>query len=120
MNDKITQPDTPNWTQRRISKTRNSLLRAALPAFTEAGTDPATIEMRTQRADLDRRTFYRTFKPKPVDGVMIRRLAYTVAALIREFLSFAMIIIEPQAVRESQESMRGAFLSGMVGFMKRP
>ncbi len=207
----VTQPDIPNRTQRRVSKTRNRLLKAALAVFAEVGTDAATIEMITQRADLGKGTFYRHFAdkgeiigmlieqcvdelveaisqaagqphslqealdalvnghvefflshqdeyillfqgrmllkldrglacdierpyesylhrveelvgpflPQPVDAVKIRRLACAIAGLVSGFLSFAMITMEPQAVRESIEPMRGAFLGAVVGFMER-
>jgi AcrR family transcriptional regulator len=212
MNDVVTQRDTPNRTQRRASKTRNRLLKAALSVFAETGTDAATIEMITQRADLGKGTFYRHFAdkseiigalieqcvddlveaistaagqphslqealdglvsghiefflgheeeyillfqgrvllkldrgvssdlerpyelylqrveelvrpflPQPVDSVKIRRLACAVAGFVSGFLSFAMITMEPQAVRESIEPIRGAFLAGVAGFMERP
>jgi AcrR family transcriptional regulator len=208
----VTQPDSPNRTQRRASKTRGRLLKAALSVFAETGTDAATIEMITQRADLGKGTFYRHFAdkneiigvvieqcvddlvdaisrtagqprslqealdglinghvefflgrqdeyvllfqgrvllrldrevasdieqpyvtylqrveesvrpfvPQPVDGLKVRRLACAVAGFVSGYLSFAMITMEPQAIRESMEPMRGAFLSGMVGFMERP
>jgi AcrR family transcriptional regulator len=212
MNDMVAKPDSPNRTQRRASKTRNRLLKAALSVFAETGTDAATIEMITQRADLGKGTFYRHFSdkneiigalieqcaadlveaisrtagqprslqaaldglvnghvefflsrqeeylllfqgrvllrldrdvaseieqpyvaylrrveelvrpfvPRPVDSLKVRRLACAVAGFVSGYLSFAMITMEPQAVRESMEPMRGAFLSGMVGFMERP
>jgi AcrR family transcriptional regulator len=212
MNDMVTQPDSPNRTQRRASKTRGRLLKAALSVFAETGTDAATIEMITQRADLGKGTFYRHFAdkneiigvvieqcvddlvdaisrtagqprslqealdglinghvefflgrqdeyillfqgrvllrldrevagdieqpyvaylqrveelvrpfvPQPVDSLKVRRLACALAGFVSGYLSFAMITMEPQAIRESMEPMRGAFLSGMVGFMERP
>lgn len=61
MNDVVAQPDMPNRTQRRASKTRNRLLKAALSTFAEVGTEATTIEMITQRADLGKGTFYRHF-----------------------------------------------------------
>jgi len=61
MNDVVAEPDMPNRTQRRASKTRNRLLKAALSVFAEVGTDATTIEMITQRADLGKGTFYRHF-----------------------------------------------------------
>jgi AcrR family transcriptional regulator len=211
MNDVVAQPDMPNRTQRRASKTRNRLLKAALAVFAEAGTEAATIEMITQRADLGKGTFYRHFPDKnaivqvlverciedllaaisqasgrpqslqealdglvnghmdfflshpeeyillfqgrmllklergivyeidrpfenyldrieesvrpflpiPVDNVKIRRLACAIAGFVSGFLSFAMITMEPQMIRESVEPMRSAFLGGVVGFMER-
>lgn len=215
MNDMVTQPDSQNRTQRRASKTRNRLLKAALAVFAETGTDAATIEEITQRADLGKGTFYRHFADKneiigvlieqcvddlveaisrtagqprslqeALDGLVnghvefflshqeeyillfqgrvllrldrqlaneieqpyvaylqrvealvrpfvpqradpsvpdkVRRLACAVAGFVSGYLSFAMITMEPQAIRDSMEPMRGAFLSGMVGFMERP
>lgn len=211
MNDVVAQPNMPNRTQRRASKTRNRLLKAALVVFAEAGTEAATIEMITQRADLGKGTFYRHFADKneliqvlieqciedlleaivqaaghprslqealdglvnghmdfflshqeeyillfqgrmllkldrgivyeidrpfenylsrieesvrpflpiPVDNVKIRRLACAIAGFVSGFLSFAMITMEPQMIRESVEPMRSAFLGGVVGFMER-
>ncbi len=211
MNDMVAQPNMPNRTQRRASKTRNRLLKAALVVFAEAGTEAATIEMITQRADLGKGTFYRHFADKneliqvlieqciedlleaiaqaaghprslqealdglvnghmdfflshqeeyillfqgrmllkldrgivyeidrpfenylsrieesvrpflpiPVDNVKIRRLACAIAGFVSGFLSFAMITMEPQMIRESVEPMRSAFLGGVVGFMER-
>jgi AcrR family transcriptional regulator len=211
MNEVVAQPETPNRTQRRVSKTRNRLLKAASAIFAEVGTDAATIEMITQRADLGKGTFYRHFADKseivgvlidqciddllgavtraarephslrealdglvdghieffmshpdeygllfqgrmllkldcgqaydmdrpyenyltrieelvrpflqmPVDAVKIRRLAIAIAGFVSGFLSFAMITMEPQAVRESIEPMRGVFLGGVLGFLGR-
>lgn len=208
----VTQADLPNRTQRRASKTRSRLLKAALSAFAEVGTDAATIEMITQRADLGKGTFYRHFAdrngivaalieecvgellgvisravgephslqealdglvnghvefflsrqeeyillfqgrmllkldrgvacdierpyedylhcveelvwpflPKPVDDVKIRRLACAVTGFVSGFLSFAMITMKPEMVRESIEPMREAFLGGVVSFMEQP
>lgn len=211
MNDMVAQPDVPNRTQRRVSKTRNRLLKGALSVFSEAGTEAATIEMITQRADLGKGTFYRHFAdkneiigvlieqcvndlleaisrearqprslqealdglvnghaefllsrreeyimlfesrmllkldrglapdverpyenylhrieelvrpflPKQVDDVKIRCLARAIAGFVSGFLSFGMITLDPQAVRESIEAMRVAFLGGVVGLIER-
>ena len=211
MNEDVVQPDSPNRTQRRASKTRSRLLKAALSVFAETGTDATTIEEITQRADLGKGTFYRHFSdkneiigtlieqcvddlidsisrttgqpqslqealdgllsghvefflsrqeeyillfqgrvllrldrevandleqpyvnylqrveelvrpflPQPVDSLKVRRLACAVAGFVSGYLSFAMITMEPQAIRESMAPMRGAFLTGMVGFMER-
>jgi len=62
----------------------------------------------------------RPFLPIPVDNVKIRRLACAIAGFVSGFLSFAMITMEPQMIRESVEPMRSAFLGGVVGFMERP
>lgn len=64
MNDVVTQSVLPNRTQRRVSKTRNRLLKAALTTFAAVGTEAATIDMITQRADLGKGTFYRHFADK--------------------------------------------------------
>ena len=211
VNEVVAQPEMPNRTQRRVSRTRNRLLKAASSVFAEVGTDAATIEMITQRADLGKGTFYRhfvdkgeivevlieqyvddllkavtqaarephslrealdglvdghvefflshpdgyallfqgrtlvmadhrltcdvdrpyenylsrieelvrPFLPVPVGDVKIRRLSNAIAGFVSGFLSFAMITMEPQAVRESIEPMRGAFLRGVIGFIER-
>ncbi len=212
VNDTVTQPELPNRTQRRVSKTRTRLLKAALSVFAEAGTDAATIEMITQRADLGKGTFYRHFAdkdaiigalteqcvgdllgvlsravgephslqealdglvnghveffisrqeqyillfqgrmllkpdrgvacpierpyedylhcgeeligpflPKPVDALKIRRLVCAVAGFVSGFLSFAMITMKPETVRESIKPLREAFLGGVVSFVQQP
>ncbi len=212
VNDVVTQPEMQNRTQRRASKTRTRLLKAALSVFAEVGTDAATIEMITQRADLGKGTFYRHFAdksqivgalieqcvggllevishsagephslqealdglvnghvefflsrqeeyillfqgrmllkldrgvacdierpyedylrrvgeligpylPQPVDQVKIRRLACAVTGFVSGFLSFAMITMKPQSVRESIQPLRDAFLGGAISFMKQP
>lgn len=212
MNEVVAPSESPNRTQRRATRTRNRLLKAALSTFAAVGTDAATIEMITQRADLGKGTFYRHFADKseivgvlieqciadlleavakavgqphtlrealdglvnghmefflshpdefivlfqgrmllkldrglvydidrpfegylcrieelvlpflpiPVNDVKIRRMACAIAGFVSGFLSFAMIAMEPKMVRESIESMRGAFLGGVVGFMERP
>lgn len=212
MNDVVTQADIPNRTQRRVSKTRTRLLKAALSAFAEVGTDAATIEMITQRADLGKGTFYRHFAdkseiigalidqcigdlltvisravgephslqealdglinghvefflgrqeeylllfqgrmllkldrgtscdierpyedylrcvgelvwpflPAPVDELKIRRLACAVTGLVSGFLSFALITMKPEMVRESIRPMQDAFLGAVLGFVNRP
>jgi len=211
MNEVVAQPAMPNRTQRRVSRTRNRLLKAAASVFAEVGMDAATIEMITQRADLGKGTFYRHFADKNaivdvligqyvddllrsvtqaarephslrealgglVDGHMeyflshpdeyallfqgrklvrlehgwvsdvdrpyedylgrieelirpflpvplcdlrMRQLSHAIAGFVSGFLSFAMITMEPQAVRESIEPMRGAFLNGVIGFIER-
>jgi len=70
----VTQPGTPNRSQRRASKTRVRLLKAALSVFAEVGTDVATIETITQRADLGKGTFYRHFADKDaIIGALIEQ-----------------------------------------------
>jgi AcrR family transcriptional regulator len=199
----------PNRTQRRASKTRNRLLKAALSVFAEVGTDAATIEMITQRADLGKGTFYRHFAdkgeiigvlieqgvgdllevlsrtvgephslpealdglvnghvefflshreeylllfqgrllkpdpaatgaverpyedylhgveellgpflPHPAEGMKARRLACAVAGFVWGFLSFAMVALKPETIRESMKPLRDAFLGGVVKFME--
>lgn len=49
---------------KRVAKTKNKLMAAALQVFSEYGVDAATIEDITQRADLGKGTFYRHFKDK--------------------------------------------------------
>ncbi len=74
MNEVVTQSELPNRTQRRVSKTRNRLLKAALSTFAAVGTEATTIEMITQRADLGKGTFYRHFADKSeVVGVLIEQ-----------------------------------------------
>jgi AcrR family transcriptional regulator len=74
VNDLVTQSELPNRTQRRTSKTRNRLLKAALSAFAAVGTEAATIDMITQRADLGKGTFYRHFADKSeIVGVLIEQ-----------------------------------------------
>jgi AcrR family transcriptional regulator len=210
VNDVVTEPDLPNRTQRRASKTRTRLLKAALSIFAEVGTEAATIEMITQRADLGKGTFYRHFAdkdaiigalieqcidellavvgravgtphslrealdglvnghvefflghqeefillfqgrmllklgrgvtydigqpyedylrgvegllgpflPQPVEAVKVRRLACAVAGFVSGFLSFAMITMKPDTIRESMKPMRDAFLGVVVSFME--
>ncbi len=212
VNDLVTQPETQNRTQRRASKTRIRLLKGALSVFAEVGTDAATIEMITQRADLGKGTFYKHFAdkseiiralieqcvsdlleviartagephslqealdglvnghvefflsrqeeysllfqgrmllklergvvcdverpyedylrcvgeriepflPQPVDEAKIRRLACAVTGFVSGFLSFAMITMKPQSVKESIQPLRDAFLGGAISFMKQP
>lgn len=211
VNDMVTQADIPNRTQRRASKTRTRLLKGALSVFAEVGTDAATIEMITQRADLGKGTFYRHFAdkneiigalieqcigglleiiskavgephslrealdgfvnghmefflsrqeeyillfqgrmllkldrgvicdierpyedylhcveelvgpflPKPMENAKIRRLACAVTGFVSGFLSFAMITMKPEAVRESMTPLREAFLGAVVRFMEQ-
>jgi AcrR family transcriptional regulator len=53
-----------NRADKRVAKTKNKLMAAALQVFSEYGVDAATIEDITQRADLGKGTFYRHFKDK--------------------------------------------------------
>ena len=100
VNDVVTQPDTPNRTQRRASKTRTRLLKAALSVFAEVGTDAATIEMITQRADLGKGTFYRHFADK--DGI--------IGALIEQCVGDLMEVIsravgEPHSLQQALDGL---------------
>jgi len=199
----------PNRTQRRASKTRNRLLKAGLSVFAEVGTDAATIEMITQRADLGKGTFYRHFAdkgeivealieqcvgdllevlsrtvgepqslpdalaglvnghveffldhrekylllfqgrllkpdpavtvsiarpyedylhgveeflgpflPPPAEALKARRLACAVAGFVWGFLSFAIVALKPETIRESMKPLRDAFLDGAVKFIE--
>lgn len=211
MNTMVAQTDIPNRTQRRASKTRNRLLKGALSVFAEVGTEAATIERITQRADLGKGTFYRHFAdkdeivselveqcvgslleaiskvvhqphslqealdglvnghaeffltrreeyvmlfgshmllrlnggpapgverlyedylcrieellrpvlPDQVDDLKLRCLACAIAGFVSGFLSFSMITMDPQAVKESMEAMRIAFLGGVMGLIER-
>ena len=211
MNTMVAQTEMPNRTQRRASKTRDRLLKGALSVFAEAGTEAATIEMITQRADLGKGTFYRHFAdkdeiisvlveqcignlleaisqmvhqphslkdaldglvnghaefflnhrdeyvmlfesrmllklnggpapgverlyedylcrieellrpflPDQVDNVKLRCLACAIAGFVSGFLSFSMIAMDPQAVKESMEAMRVAFLGGVMSLVER-
>ena len=211
VNNVVTQPETQNRTQRRASKTRIRLLKAALSVFGEMGTDAATIEMITQRADLGKGTFYKHFAdkseivgalieqcvgdlleviartagephslqealdglvnghvefflsrqeeymllfqdrmllkldrgvacdmerpyedylrgveeligpflPQQVERAKIRRLACAVTGFVSGFLSFAMITMKPQSVREGIQPLRDAFLGGAISFIKQ-
>jgi AcrR family transcriptional regulator len=107
VNDIVTQADTLNRTQRRASKTRIRLLKAALSAFAEVGTDAATIEMITQRADLGKGTFYRHFADKnEIVGALIEQC---VGGLL-EVISRA--VGEPHSLREALDG----FVNGHVEF----
>jgi hypothetical protein len=55
-----------------------------------------------------------------VDDVKIRRLACAVTGFVSGFLSFAMITMKPETVRESIQPLRDAFLSGVISFMEQP
>ena len=58
-----------NRTSRRMLRTRQRLVEAALALFSENGVDATTIEQITERADLGKGTFYRHFENK--EAVMI-------------------------------------------------
>jgi len=100
MNDVVAQSDTPNRTQRRASKTRNRLLKAALSVFAEVGTDAATIEMITQRADLGKGTFYRHFADKnEIVGVLIEQCIDDLMEAISQAAG------HPQSLREALDGL---------------
>jgi AcrR family transcriptional regulator len=61
----------------------------------------------------------RPFLPDQVDDVKLQCLACAVAGFVSGFLSFAMITMDPQAVKESMEAMRVAFLGGVMGLVER-
>jgi len=74
VNEVVAPSESPNRTQRRASRTRSRLLKAALSTFAAVGTEAATIEMITQRADLGKGTFYRHFADKSeIVGVLIEQ-----------------------------------------------
>jgi AcrR family transcriptional regulator len=57
--------DAPvNRAEKRVAKTRNRLLSAALSFFSEYGIDASTVNDITERADLGKGTFYRHFSDK--------------------------------------------------------
>ena len=103
----VTQADTPNRTQRRASKTRTRLLKAALSVFAEVGTDAATIEMITQRADLGKGTFYRHFADKnEIVGALIEQCVGGLLEIISQAVG------EPHSLREALDG----FVNGHVEF----
>lgn len=112
MNDVVAQPDTPNRTQRRASKTRNRLLKAALSVFAEVGADVATIEMITQRADLGKGTFYRHFADKnEIISVLVEQCIEDLMAAISKTMG------KPQSLREA---LNGLVDGHMEFFLSHP
>jgi AcrR family transcriptional regulator len=100
MNDVVAQSDTPNRTQRRASKTRTRLLKAALSVFAEIGADVATIEMITQRADLGKGTFYRHFADKnEIIGVLVEQCIDDLMEAISQAAG------KPQSLREALDGL---------------
>ncbi|MBN1796656.1 MAG: TetR/AcrR family transcriptional regulator [Sedimentisphaerales bacterium] len=63
MTNESTQ-NTKTRSQKRSTKTRLQLEKAALDVFSEIGVDAATVDDITTRADLGKGTFYRYFKDK--------------------------------------------------------
>ena len=107
VNDTVTQPDLPNRTQRWASKTRTRLLKAALSVFAEGGTDAATIEMITQRADLGKGTFYRHFADKDaIIGALIAQCVEDLLGVISQAVG------EPHSLREALNGL----MNGHVEF----
>ena len=100
MNEVVTQSELPNRTQRRASKTRNRLLKAALSTFAEVGTEAATIETITQRADLGKGTFYRHFADKSeIVGVLIEQCIDDLVEAISQAAG------EPHSLREALDGL---------------
>jgi AcrR family transcriptional regulator len=100
MNDVVAQSDTPNRTQRRASKTRTRLLKAALSVFAEIGADVATIEMITQRADLGKGTFYRHFADKnEIIGVLVEQCIEDLMEAVSKAAG------KPQSLREALDGL---------------
>ncbi len=110
MNEVVTQPDTPNRSQRRASKTRNRLLKAALSVFSEIGTDAATIEMITQRADLGKGTFYRHFADKnEIVGVLIEQCIDDLVEAVSQAAG------EPHSLREALDGLVNGHMEFFLG-----
>jgi AcrR family transcriptional regulator len=68
--------------QKRVQRTRNRLLQAALKAFGEKGVEATTIEDVTERADLGKGTFYRHFSGK--EDIVVTLIAESVQRLVQE------------------------------------
>lgn len=91
------RPTTPSTrTQKRVERTRQRLLQAALAVFCEKGVEAATIEEVTDRADLGKGTFYRHFEGK--ESVLA---ALTADALDRLVESFRTTAREPAPLHET-------------------
>jgi len=60
----VDMPERVGRAQRRASKTRERLLKAALALFSEKGVDATAVEEITERADVGKGTFYRHFSDK--------------------------------------------------------
>jgi AcrR family transcriptional regulator len=63
-NTEVLPKNPVNRADKRVAKTKNKLMTAALEVFSEYGVDAATIDDITQRADLGKGTFYRHFSDK--------------------------------------------------------
>lgn len=66
--------------QKRVVRTKQSLMVGALSAFTEYGIDASTIEMITERADVGKGTFYRHFSGK--DEILLALIEEAVDQLL--------------------------------------
>ncbi|MBP7052191.1 MAG: TetR/AcrR family transcriptional regulator [Phycisphaerae bacterium] len=110
VNEVVTQSETPNRTQRRVSKTRNRLLKAASSVFAEVGTDAATIEMITQRADLGKGTFYRHFADKSeIIAVLIEQCIDDLVAAVLQAAR------EPHSLREVLDGLVNGHMEFFLG-----
>jgi len=93
--------------QRRASRTRERLIRAALALFCEKGVDATTIEEITERADVGKGTFYRHFSDK----------YELVIALIEDAISKLLDLINaPPREPETLEELLEHFLSAHSAF----
>jgi AcrR family transcriptional regulator len=110
VNEVVTQSELLNRTQRRVSKTRNRLLRAALSTFAEVGTEAATIETITQRADLGKGTFYRHFADKDeVIGVLIEQCIDDLVEAISQAAG------RPHSLREAIDGLVNGHMEFFLG-----
>lgn len=110
MNEVVTQSELPNRTQRRVSKTRNRLLKAALSTFAAVGTEAATIDMITQRADLGKGTFYRHFADKSeVVGVLIEQCIGDLVDAISQATG------QPRSLREALDGLVNGHMEFFLG-----
>lgn len=100
VNDLVIQARVPDRTQRRASKTRSRLLKAALSVFAEVGADAATIEMITQHADVGKGTFYLHFADKSdiVDSLVEQSVGDLVGAI-------SQAAGRPQSLREALDGL---------------
>jgi AcrR family transcriptional regulator len=71
--------------ERRVLRTRNRLLSAALSLFSNHGIDATTIEEITERADLGKGTFYRHFQNK--EEVVLALVEESIDRLIKQMHS---------------------------------
>jgi hypothetical protein len=97
MNDMVAQRNVRNRTQRRVSQTRNRLLKGVLSVFAEAGTEAATIEMKLDHGPAPKIERFcrdylcrieelpRPFLPERVDDVKTGCLACAIVGFVSEF-----------------------------------